>query len=301
MIRPRGFPPSPTAAGSICDRRPFWFNQTGKTPPMARRKNAPEAIRVKHGLSDRLRSLRTEFYGDRGGPDLARALGIPVRTWYNYENGVTVPAEIILRVVEMTSVEPVWLLRGEGPKLRGPGSGASGPEGAGASRGLASSPITTLLRVALERLEEEERSGPEPRNCGPMGGRGEPGPADGGGEGERLPFESFRPDFAKAERPDGRRASRSLRMADGSMAPIVAEGAQVAFSDPEPPSEGLHEKLVVARVEGVETVRWYQHCGRFGLLRAENPATTPPSFLVELDGEGKPEPLHRVVWISTPH
>ena len=43
-----------------------------------------------------------EFYGDRGGPDLARTLGIPVRTWYNYENGVTVPAEIILRIVELT-------------------------------------------------------------------------------------------------------------------------------------------------------------------------------------------------------
>src|SRR3954454_16352009 len=85
---------------------------------MARRKSAPEWIRVKQGRSDRLRSLRTEFYGERGGPDLARTLGIPVRTWYNYENGVTVPAEIILRIVELTSVEPVWLLRGEGPKLR---------------------------------------------------------------------------------------------------------------------------------------------------------------------------------------
>ncbi len=268
---------------------------------MARRKNAPEAIRVKHGLSDRLRSLRTEFYGDRGGPDLARALGIPVRTWYNYENGVTVPAEIILRVVEMTSVEPVWLLRGEGPKLRVPTPGASGPEGSGSSRGLANSPITMLLRVALERLEEEERSGLEPRDHGPMAGRVEPGLDDAGGEGASLPIESFRPEFAEVERADGRRASRSLRMADGSMAPIVAEGAQVAFSEPEPPSEALHDKLVVARVEGLETVRWFQHCGRFALLRAENPATTPLSILVELDGEGEPELLHRVVWISTPH
>ncbi len=125
---------------------------------MARRKNAPESIRIKHGLSDRLRSLRTEFYGERGGPDLARTLGIPVRTWYNYENGVTVPAEIILRIVELTSVEPVWLLRGEGPKFRenGPNSGGDNP--ARAFEGLASSPITTLLRVALERLEEKERS-----------------------------------------------------------------------------------------------------------------------------------------------
>ena len=85
---------------------------------MARRKNAPESIRLKHSLSERLRELRTEFFGERGGPDMARTLGILVRTWYNYESGVTVPAEIILQVVELTSVEPVWLLRGEGPKFR---------------------------------------------------------------------------------------------------------------------------------------------------------------------------------------
>ena len=169
------------------------------------------------------------------------------------------------------------------------------------SRGLANSPITMLLRVALERLEEEERSGLEPRDRGPKGGRVELGLDDVGGEGASLPIELFRPEFAEVERADGRRASRSLRMADGSMAPIVAEGAQVAFSEPEPPSEALHDKLVVARVEGVETVRWFQHCGRFALLRAENPATIPPSILVELEGEGEPGPLHRVVWISTPH
>ena len=95
---------------------------------MARRKNAPESIRVKHGLSERLRLLRTEFYGERGGPDLARTLGIPVRTWYNYENGVTVPAEIILRIVELTSVEPIWLLRGEGPKFRSTGPPPASPD-----------------------------------------------------------------------------------------------------------------------------------------------------------------------------
>ena len=88
---------------------------------MARRKNAPESVRVKQGLADRVRMIRTEFYGERGGPDLARTLGVPVRTWYNYENGVTVPAEIILRIVELTSVEPTWLLRGEGAEAPAPG------------------------------------------------------------------------------------------------------------------------------------------------------------------------------------
>src|SRR4051812_6906420 len=119
---------------------------------MARRKNAPESIRVKQGLSDRLRSLRTEFYGERGGPDLARTLGIPVRTWYNYENGVPAPAEIILRIVELTSVEPTWLLRGEGPKFR-PKPGNSACKSESLSR-LTDTSVSTLLRAALDRLEQ---------------------------------------------------------------------------------------------------------------------------------------------------
>src|ERR1700677_3324685 len=110
---------------------------------MARRKNAPESIRVKHGLSERLRQLRTEFYGERGGPDLARTLAIPVRTWYNYENGVTVPAEIILRIVELTSVEPVWLLRGEGAKFRAIPPGQNSPGLNGLKERLAGTAVTT--------------------------------------------------------------------------------------------------------------------------------------------------------------
>src|SRR5947209_8555193 len=112
---------------------------------MARRKNQPEAIRIKCSLSERLRMIRTEKFGERGGPELARRLGIPVRTWYNYEAGVTVPAEIVLRFVELTSVEPLWLLHGRGSKYRP--VAAEVPDG--------SSSVKALLRTALERLEVE--------------------------------------------------------------------------------------------------------------------------------------------------
>ena len=87
---------------------------------MARRKTLPESVRAKYSLAERLSSLRAELYGERGGPELARQLGLPVRTWYNYESGVTVPAEVILRIIELTSVEPMWLLHGKGPKFRPP-------------------------------------------------------------------------------------------------------------------------------------------------------------------------------------
>src|SRR5437764_14102258 len=116
---------------------------------MARRKNQPESVRVKCHLSERLRLIRTELFGERGGSEMARRLGLPIRTWYNYEAGVTVPAEVLLRFVELTSVEPLWLLHGRGPKYRVlpplPGGGEAPASSVGA-----------LLRTALEQLERRE-------------------------------------------------------------------------------------------------------------------------------------------------
>ena len=64
-----------------------------RTRPMARQKTARELVRAKLALAKRLVALRSELYGNRGAPELARLIGIPCRTWYNYEKGVTVPAE----------------------------------------------------------------------------------------------------------------------------------------------------------------------------------------------------------------
>ena len=279
---------------------------------MARRKNAPESVKIKHGLSGRLRDLRTEFYGERGGPDLARALGIPVRTWYNYETGVTVPAEIILRIVEITSVEPVWLLRGEGPKFRSIQPGFPSPVN-GQGDGLAGSSVSTLLRVALERLEETERSS-KAMSAGAqmLSRRDEPDQlmddanlAFIGGDGPNgvplTPADGSRYDVARGEWLAARGEFRHLRMADDSMAPIVAEGALIAYAAAEAVSEAFHDKLVVAWIDNTPCVRWFQHCGRFALLRAENSAAEPSSVLINLDGLAVNQAFHRVLWISTPH
>ena len=280
---------------------------------MARRKNAPESIRLKHSLSERLRELRTEFFGERGGPDMARTLGILVRTWYNYESGVTVPAEIILQVVELTSVEPVWLLRGEGPKFR-PTTPALG-----LGDGLLNSSVASLLRTALERLEEREKSGRFDANqaftvASPIVGHleeWEPGQdasnlvfvGDGKATGGRTitPNDGHRYLTARKEWLTARQALRHLRVGDDSMAPIIAEGAHVTYAEAELASPTLHDKLIVTWVAARPVVRWFQHCGRFALLRAENVATHPASTLVELDGEGPGQQFHRVEWICTPH
>lgn len=66
-------------------------------------------------LATRLQQLRLERYGRHGAPELAERLGLPTRTWLNYEQGVTVPAEIVLKLIELTAVHPKWLLGADDP------------------------------------------------------------------------------------------------------------------------------------------------------------------------------------------
>lgn len=72
--------------------------------------------RLKTGLALRVRDVREELYGEHGGPLLAGAVGVPFRTWLNYEAGLTIPAEVILLFIEETRADPHWLLTGEGRK-----------------------------------------------------------------------------------------------------------------------------------------------------------------------------------------
>jgi hypothetical protein len=70
----------------------------------------------KNSIARRLRSIRIEVYGERGGPVLARQLRLPFPTWANYESGVTIPGDVLLRFLETTGTNPRWLLHGTGPK-----------------------------------------------------------------------------------------------------------------------------------------------------------------------------------------
>lgn len=73
---------------------------------------------VKSSIAERVRMVRTELYGEHGGPLLAAALHVPFRTWSAYENGTTIPAAVILRFIEVTATDPHWLYTGEGPKYQ---------------------------------------------------------------------------------------------------------------------------------------------------------------------------------------
>jgi hypothetical protein len=253
---------------------------------MARRKNLPDVVRVKCSLSERLREIRVEVFGERGGSEMARRLGIPVRTWYNYESGVTVPAEVLLRFLELTGVEPAWLLHGTGPRFR--------PRTAAAEPG---SSITSLLRTALHKLESDGASARRPRPT--LDGVPESATLDPGSNTDTLCLAESDPGYASWL--EASEEGRIVQVNDGAMVPIVAEGARVAYAAEPEPLEALDDALVVAWVDGTPLVRWFRRSGGFGLLRAEHPDFTPSTHLVDLRSGDDARRIRRVLWISTPH
>jgi Peptidase S24-like len=280
---------------------------------MARRKTLPESVRAKMALAERLAALRLELYGDRGGPEMARRLGIPVRTWYNYEGGVTVPAEVILKIIELTAVEAGWLLHGDEPKFR------NQLMERGERGGQPAVTVGALLRTALQLLEKNESTWP---------GRDETMSGSEHFEGTSINAEryglSFDPrtptdpeNLANADRfgdEGGSRLSQSRRewlvahrdnrciqVSGDAMAPILADGASVAYAKSEEDLQHLDGKMVVTWVDGQPLVRWFQNCGRFALLRAENPNTVPQQVLVDLEDSTQRPRFRRVVGFNSPH
>jgi hypothetical protein len=76
-------------------------------------------LQLRSGLARRVREVREDLDGPHGAQFLADALGLPLETWTNYERGVTIPAEVILRLIDDTGAAPRWLLTGEGSKYPG--------------------------------------------------------------------------------------------------------------------------------------------------------------------------------------
>jgi hypothetical protein len=64
----------------------------------------------------RLREIREDLYGERGIAALAAALDVPEETRRNYERGVTMPADVLLEFLDLTGVDPHWLLTGDGDR-----------------------------------------------------------------------------------------------------------------------------------------------------------------------------------------
>ena len=78
----------------------------------------PPATVSRPAIAGRLRLVRTERFGEGGVAALAEQLGVPPETWSNYERGVSIPGDVLLIFLLETGVEPLWLLRGGGPRYR---------------------------------------------------------------------------------------------------------------------------------------------------------------------------------------
>ena len=84
-------------------------------------------------LSERVLTIRRDRYGDDVA-ELALAVGVPQRTWENYEAGVTMPAPIMLRFLDVTGANPRWVLTGKGTRYLGVCRRIFGEDGPRAAR-----------------------------------------------------------------------------------------------------------------------------------------------------------------------
>lgn len=256
---------------------------------MARKKTSAVRVSVKASLSRRLREIRQELFGDHGGPELARRLELPARTWYNYETGVTVPAEVLLAFIEHTGASPSYLLNGEGPRYTQAEDG----------RLVADLSPIELIRRGLEKLERtppfpssEDRAEVagedfETVRVVPIADLCDPSRASSLVEERVLTYPQWLPNPSR---------TIAARLDDDSMSPILPSGSIVAIdrSDVHPPD--LQGKIVAACVEGQPLIRWLDVSGRHLILRPNQPGGAFPLVPVDLDRPGSSAVLGRVVW-----
>jgi hypothetical protein len=259
---------------------------------VARKKTPERRVNVRASLSHRLREIRQELFGNHGGPELARRLNLPARTWYNYETGVTVPAEILLTFIDQTGANPVWLLSGEGPKYR------RGIEGLSAAE---LTPIE-LIRRGLEKLEQE-----------PSAVVIEP-PENLPGEFKSdfvavsvVPIDELCRDYIDPSLVEGYimaycqwipnpLATVGVRLTNDAMFPILPSGSVVAIDRSRRDIKALHGRMVAASPEGRPMIRWLELGGCHLILRPNQPSSDHRMLVIEINGHPPDLIIGEVVW-----
>jgi SOS-response transcriptional repressor LexA len=271
----------------------FSLKQLGRKGDVARKKTSSLRVSVKAQIAGRLREIRQELFGEHGGPELARRLNLPARTWYNYETGVTVPAEVLLSFIDQTGANPEWLLSGNGPRYH---------------RGLEDSILSELtpqqlIRRGLEKLEQEPQEVVlvMPDNL-PQDDLSDfvaidlvcladlvgPASARPRADGHVLAYRQWIPHVAETV---------AVQIDDDSMHPILPEGSVVAVDRASRNPDHLHGKLVAAAPGGKAMIRWLEISGRHLILRPNQPGRDFPMIPVDLtDPSGKSLILGQVVW-----
>jgi hypothetical protein len=259
---------------------------------VARKKTPKVRVNIKASLSRRLREIRQEIFGEHGGPELARRLSLPARTWYNYETGVTVPAEVLLGFIEQTGANPTWLLNGEGPRYRN----------AREDRLLSELTPVELIRRGLEKLERapSEVVVVAPENL----------PSDEASEFVAIgmyPASALAAPVLDYTRLEGHvlayrhwllhpAQTIGTRLTDDAMHPILPAGSIVAIDRSVTDPVKLHGQIVAACPDGVPMIRWLDFHGRHIILRPNhNVGRDYPLIPVEFDSQA-PVIIGQVVW-----
>lgn len=255
---------------------------------MARKKTPTVRVNTKASLSRRLREIRQELFGDHGGPELARRLGLPARTWYNYETGVTVPAEVLLSFIEQTSANPAYLLTGEGARYT---------QSDESRRTSELSPVE-LIRRGLERLERSPRAAAKSRlgasvenfetvRVVALADLRDPSLEPSGAEERVLTYPHWLPNPERAI---------AARLDDDSMAPMLPSGSIVAIDRSVTHPWTLRGKIVAALVGDRAMIRWLDLSGNHLILRPNQPGGMFPVIPIDQDRTNTVALLGRVVW-----
>ena len=259
---------------------------------MARKKTSKVRVNVKALLSRRLREVRQELFGEHGGPELARRLNLPARTWYNYETGVTVPAEVLLAFIDQTGANPIWLLTGEGQHLRHDDDPSQLSD---------LSPIQ-LIRRGLEKLEQQpiDSLATSPENLPgdtpsefvgvsliPLAELTSRDPNPDLVEGHILAYSDWLP------HP---RETVAVRLLDEAMFPILPAGSVVAVDRSTTDPQRLQGKMVAAMPDKTPIIRWLDISGRHLIFRPNQPSREHPLIPLEYHSDLPSTILGQVVW-----
>ena len=259
---------------------------------MARKKTPKIRVNVKASLSRRLREIRQDIFGEHGGPELSRRLNLPARTWYNYETGVTVPAEVLLGFIEQTGANPTWLLTGDGPRYRDSHSDGR----------LSDLTPVELIRRGLEKLERqsnevvvissenlpvETASEFVAISLYPISELAGPVLDPNHVQGHVMAYRNWLPKPAE---------TIGTRLIDDSMHPILPAGSIVAIDRSVTEPQKLHGQMVAACPDGVPIIRWLDVHGRHVILRPNLTSRDYPLIPIECDQDKCPALIGQVVW-----
>ncbi len=219
-------------------------------------------------------------------------MNLPARTWYNYETGVTVPAEVLLGFIDQTGANPLWLLSGDGMKYRRNEDEMILSE---------LSPIE-LIRRGLEKLEQE------PHDVVVVAPENLPGEAMSEfvavslvpmKELSRKPIDPSQVEgYIMAYRQWLPNPSETVgvRLDDDGMHPILPAGSIVAVDRSVIDPLLLQGRIVAARPEREPLIRWLEISGRHLILRPNQPNRDHPMIPVELDSQPESLIIGQVVW-----